>query len=189
MKDGVFKKIVVIASQRMSCKKKLNFLDIFEAVAPNCPEGFRVQDHDVVEKFLEYPEAAYAVYEKILNEYVEDKPTKGHHFVKMLQEKGILHSFLTGSIDLLDRQAGFSAKEYNHIDDVSLGPMCAKCKKDFNLAEWSLGIMAGTGVSYCECGGPIKPRQNFQGMELAPGVFEALVKISADADLVIALDT
>ena len=112
----------------------------------------------MLEEFLKHTGAAYGVYEKILNEYVHDKLQKGHHFIRMLHDKGLLHCFFSNAIDLLDRKAGFAEKEYNYIDGLSLGPMCAKCYKDYPLVEWSTGIKAGTGVAYCSCGGPIKPR-------------------------------
>ena len=46
MKEGAFKKILVIGSQRMSCKKVLNYSKIFESVhariGDGLPEDFQV---------------------------------------------------------------------------------------------------------------------------------------------------
>ena len=63
---------------------------------------------------------AYAIYNAILNEYTHEKPTKAHHFIKMLlhrltedaarvgHRQSVPHEQAPVSIDLLDRECGFS---------------------------------------------------------------------------------
>lgn len=107
----------------------------------------------------------------------------------MLHEEGVVRAYLTNSIDLLDLQAGFSATDYNYIDGVSLGPMCANCEKDYPLDVWVPELKAGQGISECkDCKGPIKPRVNFLNLALNERVVKKFETISQDCDLIIALD-
>jgi len=79
----------------------------------------------------------------------------------MLHEKGLLHCYLSQSIDLLDHQAGFKENEYNTIGDVKLGPMCSNpdCLIDYPLVEFNRRIIAGEKEIRCKCGeGFVKPR-------------------------------
>ena len=77
----------------------------------------------------------------------------------MLYDQKLVKSYLTTSIDLLDREVGFGPKDYNYVDNIPLGPMCAKCMADYPLDEWVPELKSGKDISQCkECNGPIKPR-------------------------------
>ena len=198
MKGKVFKKILVIGSTTMSLKEPINFMTIFPKVhkMKGLPDDFFLPDYEEIGQFLRFPQAAYAIYQSILNDYTHSKPTKAHHFIKMLHEQGNLRSYLTTSNDLLDRKAGFGPTEYNHVGNLSLGPMCAKCESDYPLENWVSEIQRFNGtsesISKCkECNEPIKPRVNFLNLALKENVFEkleALTKLSKDCDLIVALD-
>ena len=179
----------------MSLKKPINFMTIFPKLhkMKGLPDDFFLPDYEEIGQFVRFPQAAYAIYQSILNDYTHSKPTKAHHFIKMLHEQGSMLSYLTTSNDLLDRRAGFGPTEYNHVGGLSLGPMCAKCEVDYALEKWVSEIQRFNGtsdsISKCkDCDEPIKPRVNFLNLALRENIFEAFTKISKDCDLIIALD-
>lgn len=90
----------------MSLKKPVDFMHIITSkVIENQPN--EIADYEEIDQFKKFPRTAYTIYESILNEYTHEKPTKAHHFIKMLHEEGIIKAYLTNSLDILDVQAGF----------------------------------------------------------------------------------
>lgn len=176
MKKKYFKKIIIIGSDTMSLKKPIDFMNIMTSKVqnmPGLPTEFFMTNYEEIGQFKRFPKAAYAIYQSILNEYTHEKPTKAHHFIKMLHEQGMVRAYLTNAIDMLDRQVGFNATDYNYIDDICLGPMCANCEKDYPLDVWVPELKSGNSVSECkDCKGPIKPRVNFLNLALNDKVFK-----------------
>ena len=67
--------------------------------------------------------------------------------------------------------------------------MCANCNKDYPLETWVKELKAGNCLSKCsDCGEPIKPRNYFLNSAVSKEVIKKFEAISADCDLIIALD-
>jgi NAD+-dependent protein deacetylase SIR2 len=116
-------------------------------------------------------------------------PTHVHHFIRLLQERGILLKCCTQNIDSLERTAGLDAKDLIEAHGTFASASCIDCKVPFDTKR--LREIAEEGsVPRCEsCGGIVKPDVVFFGESLPSTFIEFLGSGCLDADLLIVIGT
>jgi len=97
-------------------------------------------------------------------------PTPTHYFCKLLEDKGLMHQYLTQNIDNLEEKAGFDLKKICQAHGANFGATCSKCGKVNDRSKLEAAFKVSE-VMRCECGGPVKPDITFFGEDL-PAVFE-----------------
>ena len=77
-----------------------------------------------------------------------DTATPAHYFVRLLQQKGVLHKMFTQNADMLENKAGIDDKymvyAHGHLNSAA----CSVCKAVDSAAEVNRALDAGT-VRYC----------------------------------------
>jgi len=142
--------------------------------------------YDNLQKYkLPYPEAIFDIdyfraqpqpFNTWCKEYlpgVNYKPSIGHYFVRLLQDKGKLLRHYTQNIDGLDVLAGVEEENIVAAHGSFSNASCINCKKPADLEEVKKTILSD-GTPYCEaCGGLVKPDIVFFG-EMLPERFWTL---------------
>jgi len=113
LKNGKFKNIVVFTGAGISTSAGIpdfrtpgtGLYDNLQAYDLDSPEDIFSLDF-----FRENPKPFYTLAKEIMpyNNPPKYYPTKTHHFIKMLEEKGLLSYYFTQNIDGLDKLAGIS---------------------------------------------------------------------------------
>jgi len=113
LKNGKFKNIVVFTGAGISTSAGIpdfrtpgtGLYDNLQAYDLESPEDIFSLDF-----FRENPKPFYTLAKEIMpyNDPPKYYPTKTHHFIKMLEEKGLLSYYFTQNIDGLDKLAGIS---------------------------------------------------------------------------------
>lgn len=116
-------------------------------------------------------------------------PTHVHHFIRLLQERGMLLKCCTQNIDSLERTAGLDATDLIEAHGTFASASCIDCKTPFDTKQ--LRTIAEEGsVPRCEsCGGIVKPDVVFFGEGLPKAFIDFLMGGCRDADLLIVIGT
>lgn len=92
-------------------------------------------------------------------------PTPTHAFIRLLHEKGRLHTCYTQNIDTLERLAGVPADKIVEAHGSFASQRCIECKTSYNNQKMKLAINEGR-VPRCgekKCNGLVKPDIVFFG--------------------------
>ena len=100
--------------------------------------------------FMDNPEEFYKFYKDKMNS-LNVKPNILHEFLAKLEKAGKLRAIITQNIDGLHTKAG--SKNVLELHGTIYKNHCIKCNKEYS-AEY---VFNSEGVTYCECGGIIKP--------------------------------
>ncbi len=100
--------------------------------------------------FMDNPEEFYKFYKDKMNS-LNVKPNISHEFLAKLEKAGKLRAIITQNIDGLHTKAG--SKNVLELHGTIYKNHCIKCNKEYS-AEY---VFNSEGVTYCECGGIIKP--------------------------------
>ena len=137
------------------------------------------------EYFIDDPLPIYKLIREILE--LNPVPTPCHHFLKLLEDKKILHFLFTQNIDGLERKAGIRETKFieahGTLDQVS----CLKCKKTAQTSSIKEIILKGT-IPYCQCGGLFRPKVLFYEEKMPVKFTNNAIKVT-EADLVIIIGT
>ena len=118
----------------------------------------------------------------------EYEPTLGHHFIKRLQDEGILLQNLTQNIDDLEIKAGVSEEKLLQAHGHSRTAHCIDCNKQADIKEWKELAAKEVPMRCKECEGLIKPDIVFFGEQLPESFFSAPATMKK-ADLAIIIGT
>ncbi|KAH8114488.1 SIR2-domain-containing protein [Phellopilus nigrolimitatus] len=150
---------------------------------------------------LPYPEAVFDIsffrrnpkpFYVLANELAPGKfrPTLTHSFIRLLAEKGLLHTCFTQNIDTLERAAGVPPNKIIEAHGSFADQHCIKCGAQYPHEKIKANIEA-QDIPVCErpkCGGYVKPDIVFFGESL-PDEFSAGVRHLRNADLLIVMGT
>ena len=118
-------------------------------------------------------------------------PTPSHHFVKMLEEKGLLLRHFTQNIDTLERVAGISDEKIVEAHGAFHTGHCIKCRKEFSQ-EWIKELIFKDEIPTCtkeSCKGYVKPDIVFFGEGLPDRFFNCMMSDFKKCDLLIIMGT
>lgn len=76
-------------------------------------------------------------------------PTPTHHFIKLLENKGILRTNATQNIDNLESKTGISTEKLIQAHGANVGAACARCKEAKDRKQLDDAIDKGE-VLYCK---------------------------------------
>ena len=136
--------------------------------------------------FKEDPNFFYSVIPEFFKQCTSASPTKGHIFVKKLQDIGKLNVLVTQNIDGLHDKAGNTdiIDIHGNFNDFK----CVKCFSSVKQDEKIRQTIAASRVPLCQsCGGILKPTVVFFG-ESVIGFEEAAMKIQ-QSDLLLTIGT
>lgn len=97
-----------------------------------------------------YPLEFSKFYKKSLV-FPKAKPNKAHEFLAKLEKEGKLKAIITQNVDDLHQKAG--SKNVIHLHGNWNINYCMKCFRNFTLSEF----LKSSDISYCPCGGVIRP--------------------------------
>lgn len=117
------------------------------------------------------------------------KPTRVHHFIKLLADKGMLLRCCTQNIDGLEGAAGLGTEYIVEAHGSFRTSSCIDCHLPYDTAVNKKEAFEGLISRCAECGGIVKPDVVFFGEQLPPKFFEVLVRDTQEADMVIILGT
>lgn len=113
------------------------------------------------------------------------KPTPGHYFIRLLQEKGLLLRHYTQNIDTLERVAGIQYDKLVEAHGSFYTSHCLDCSKVYDQ-EWMKTKIFSDVIPICEnCHGVVKPDIVFFGENLPSAFFEHLHEDFSKCDLLI----
>jgi len=120
-------------------------------------------------------------------------PTKTHHLLKLLSEKGLLSRVYTQNIDMLERIVGIPSQKIIECHGTMATASCAKCKRRVDAERILKKILDDKTTPKCaHCGGPVKPDITFFGEKLPRSLLEQMKLDMPDlrkADLLLVLGT
>ncbi|GMI42843.1 hypothetical protein TeGR_g5432 [Tetraparma gracilis] len=118
------------------------------------------------EYFLSDQAPFYSFFAKDLFPSATTKPTRTHHFLRLLSQKGLLTKMYTQNIDSLERLAGLPPDKIIEVHGSLATASCAECGKSCDAQRMAKTIRRG-GLPTCEkCGGAQKPDITFFGEKL-----------------------
>lgn len=99
------------------------------------------------------------------------RPTSGHYFIRLLQDKGLLLRHYTQNIDTLERVAGIRCDKLVEAHGSFHTSHCIDCSAEYEQ-EWVKAKIFNDEIPRCKrCGGIVKPDIVFFGEKLPPSVF------------------
>ncbi|PPQ68375.1 hypothetical protein CVT24_004796 [Panaeolus cyanescens] len=116
------------------------------------------------------------------------RPTLSHSFIRLIAEKGLLHTCYTQNIDTLERRAGVPEDKIIEAHGSFATQRCIDCRKPFDDALMKEHIMAKKIAKCPHCSGYVKPDIVFFGEGLPPHFINSLNSL-LDADLLIIMGT
>ncbi|PRP87681.1 hypothetical protein PROFUN_02381 [Planoprotostelium fungivorum] len=165
--DGTFKKIIVMTGAGISVAA-----GIPDFRTPGTGLYYNLQKYDLpfpeavfeIRYFQQRPEPFYALAKEMWPSNY--KPTITHHFIRLLEEKGVLLRNYTQNIDTLERQAGISPELLVEAHGSFGTTRCIKCKREVDQ-EWLREKVFRDEIPKCsDCEGLIKPDITFFGENL-----------------------
>ncbi|EPY36437.1 NAD-dependent SIR2 [Strigomonas culicis] len=142
-----------------------------------------------IDLLREHPHIFYSIAQEMDLWPGRYKPTRVHHFIKLLADKGLLLRCCTQNIDGLEGAAGLSAEHIVEAHGSFRTSSCIDCHLPYDTATNKKEAFDGL-ISRCpECGGIVKPDVVFFGEQLPPQFFEVLVRDTQSADMVMILGT
>ena len=112
-----------------------------------------------IEYFIKKPEAFFAVSKELFGGDKQFEPTPAHHFIRLLNDKGILLRHYTQNVDELETAAGLDKEKNVQAHGTIQTATCLSCNKSYHLDWVREQVMSQTsGVPKCtECQGLVKP--------------------------------
>ena len=104
--------------------------------------------------YVNHPEAFYQYYKENLI-HPEARPNAAHRALAKLEEMGKLRAVITQNIDGLHQKAG--SRTVYEVHGSVLRNYCESCHKFYDVNYIMDESHCKDGVSYCTCGGRIKP--------------------------------
>ena len=118
------------------------------------------------------------------------KPTPTHHFLKLLEEKQLLHRIYTQNIDGLEALAGISTDRLVECHGHFRSSSCTNCKTTIPIEECQKTIVEEGMPPKCpRCGSLVKPDIVFFGEEMPSRFMELIDKDVEDCDLLLVFGT
>lgn len=133
------------------------------------------------------------------------KPTPTHHFIKLLQDKGLLLRCFTQNIDTLEREAGVLGEKLVEAHGSFATAKCIKCGSEYDMDFMKEKLLNLTDekrpspdskecIPWCacdkdKCDGFVKPDIVFFGENLPSRYFTLREKDLMEADLLIVAGT
>ncbi|KZS92897.1 Sir2 family histone deacetylase Hst2 [Sistotremastrum niveocremeum HHB9708] len=116
------------------------------------------------------------------------RPTLTHSFIRLLSEKGLLHTHFTQNIDTLERRAGVPDEDIIEAHGSFATQRCIDCGEPYDGDEIKRKIK-GKEIPYCNvCQGLVKPDIVFYGEGL-PDEFHLAAPSLKNADLLFVMGT
>ncbi|KAF8170937.1 DHS-like NAD/FAD-binding domain-containing protein, partial [Pholiota molesta] len=116
------------------------------------------------------------------------RPTIAHSFIRLLSEKGLLHTCFTQNIDTLERRAGVPDGKVIEAHGSFASQRCIVCHKKYDDEKMKEHILQKK-IAKCEsCGGYVKPDIVFFGEALPENFIHAIPNLR-EADLLIVMGT
>jgi NAD-dependent SIR2 family protein deacetylase len=115
------------------------------------------------------------------------KPTINHFFIKLLDEKGLLHLNITQNIDGLEQSAGVDMSKVVQAHGHLRSAACTWCREKADI-QILHKMIRDEQIMKCSCGGYIKPDITFFGEQLPSAYYVGLKKV-AQADLMFVMGT
>lgn len=113
------------------------------------------------------------------------KPTVGHYFIRLLEEKGFLLRHYTQNIDTLERVAGINSEKLVEAHGTFHTSHCIECQAVYSV-EWMKDKIFSDLLPICEsCSGLVKPDIVFFGESLPLRFFEYSIVDLPKCDLLI----
>lgn len=123
------------------------------------------------------------------------KPSPTHAFIKLLEDKLLLHRCYTQNIDTLERAAGVSDGKIVEAHGSFATASCSRCKGEYDVEMCKQKILAGETPVLCnqkvdpQCKGIVKPDIVFFGESLPPKFHRNVQRDCLGADLLIVMGT
>ncbi|KAF9485768.1 NAD-dependent deacetylase sirtuin-2 [Pholiota conissans] len=116
------------------------------------------------------------------------RPTITHSFIRLLAEKGLLHTCFTQNIDTLERRAGVPEEKIIEAHGSFATQRCIYCHEEYDDEKMREHILSKKIAKCDSCGGYVKPDIVFFG-EALPDNFIGAVPNLRYADLLIVMGT
>jgi NAD-dependent deacetylase len=118
------------------------------------------------------------------------QPNAGHRALVALERRGKLHALVTQNIDELHQRAGQSSALVIEVHGSMRRVMCWSCGRRGPMEEALARVRAGEDDPHClVCGGILKSDTISFGQMLVQEVVERMMKVTAEADLLLAIGT
>lgn len=117
------------------------------------------------------------------------KPTYTHHFIKMLQQKGVLLRNFTQNIDTLEREANIPGDFLVEAHGSFAESRCIECRERVSDEFIRDKILEGVVARCPKCNGLVKPDIVFFGESLPSRFFELIPEDFGECDLLIVIGT
>lgn len=116
------------------------------------------------------------------------KPNKIHYFLRLLEEKQLLHRLYTQNIDGLELQAGISPDKLVEAHGTFSSAKCLGCKTAYSQEFIKKAIYSNKIPRCTECNRLVKPNIVFFGEDL-PKRFDLHMRDFLDAQLILVMGT
>src|SRR5690606_21891667 len=114
---------------------------------------------------------------------------KSHHFMKLLEDKGLLHMIYTQNVDSLEEKAKISRNKIVYAHGNRNEALCSNCRKQHCVNKLKSHIEKGV-VMYCDiCSSPCKYSVVFFGEPLTKDYFNNKEELVKQTDLVFIIGT
>jgi NAD-dependent deacetylase len=118
------------------------------------------------------------------------EPNAGHRALAELERRGRLHALVTQNIDGLHQRAGSSPGLVIEVHGTMHRAVCLGCGARQPMQRVLDRVRAGEEDPECrDCGGILKSDTISFGQPLVPQVIERAMRVSAEADCLIAIGT
>jgi NAD-dependent SIR2 family protein deacetylase len=112
-----------------------------------------------------------------------------HHFLRLLHEKGVLHTVFSQNIDGLEQIAGLPAEKVVNAHGSFDGAHCIDCKQACSIYAVQAAVYDDEVPTCSSCGGLVKPDITFFGEALPARFHRRRLTDLAQADLLIVMGT
>ena len=118
------------------------------------------------------------------------KPTPTHHFLRLLEDKGLLHPIYTQNIDGLESLAGISTSKLVECHGHFRSASCTNCKTNMPIEDCrTIMVEEGKPPKCPECGSLVKPDIVFFGEEMPTRFMDLIDDDVANCDLLLVFGT
>jgi len=196
LKNGRFKNIVVFTGAGISTSAGIpDFRTPGTGLYDNLQTYNLDQPEDIfaLDFFKVNPKPFYTLAKEIMPG--KFSPTIGHHFIAMLEEKGILSQYFTQNIDGLDKMAGVSDEKLIQVHGSFDSNHCSVCNESVNHDLVIEAMRDGEPLQCPQCTiscktSWIKPDITFFGEALPDKFYKTLYSDAMDkCDLLIIMGT
>ena len=118
------------------------------------------------------------------------KPTPAHHFLKLLEQKGLLHRIYTQNIDGLEALARISTDKLVECHGHFRSASCTNCKTEMDIEDCrKIMVDDGKPPECPKCGSLVKPNIVFFGEEMPSRFMEKIDGDTVACDLLLVFGT